>query len=121
MGTAPVTNPSLLLRVRDGRDQDAWRQFFALYVPLLYGYARKRGLQDADAADVAQDVFQRVLGALRRLDYDPTRGSFRAWLCTITRNRIATWTAGVQRRDRGSGDSDVHDLLEEYPDDCQDG
>ena len=88
---------------------------------MIYGYARKRGLQDADAADIAQDVFHRVLGALRRLDYDPTRGSFRAWLCTITRNRIATWLAAPQRRDRGSGDTEVFDLLEEHPDPHQDG
>ena len=106
--------------MRDGRDQAAWQQFFELYVPLIYGYARQRGLQDADAADIAQEVFQRVLGALRSLDYDPTRGSFRAWLRTITRNRIATWLAGPQQRDRGSGDSDVRDLLEEHPDDRQD-
>jgi RNA polymerase sigma-70 factor (ECF subfamily) len=116
MDPAPATDPSLLLRVRDARDQDAWRQFFELYVPLIYGYARKRGLQDADAADVAQDVFQRVLGALRRLDYDPTRGSFRSWLRTITRNRIASWKTGPQQRDLGSGDSTVRELLEEHPD-----
>ena len=47
----PLTRPSLLIRVRDPADADAWRQFLDLYGPLVYRFARKRGLQDADAAE----------------------------------------------------------------------
>ena len=45
MEEAPVTRPSLLLRIRDGQDHDAWRQFVQMYAPVVYGFLRKRGVQ----------------------------------------------------------------------------
>jgi DNA-directed RNA polymerase specialized sigma24 family protein len=71
MAGSPTTRPSLLVRLRDARDGQAWAQFVDLYAPLVYGFARKHGLQDADAADVTQDVLRSVAGAVDRLDYDP--------------------------------------------------
>jgi len=52
MAEIPPTRASLLLRLRDAQDGEAWREFVDLYAPLVYGYARKQGLQDADAADL---------------------------------------------------------------------
>ena len=76
MVEAPLTRASLLVRIRNGRDQEAWQQFVQLYAPVVYGFARKRGLQDADAADVMQDVLRSVAGAADRLHYDPTAALF---------------------------------------------
>src|SRR6516225_4147415 len=87
MADSPNTRPSLLVRIRNAEDSQAWSQFVALYAPLVYGYARKRGMQDADAADLMQDVLRAVAGAAGRLEYDPLRGSFRGWLFTIVRNK----------------------------------
>src|SRR2546430_8685215 len=101
---APLTRASLLVRIRDGHDQEAWRQFVQLYAPVVYGFARKRGLQDADAADVMQDVLRSVAGAAARLNYDPTRGTFRSWLYTVSRNKIFNFLeAGRHKLGRGSG------------------
>src|SRR5215475_2790981 len=63
MGESPATRASLLVRLRDPHDKDAWGQFVQLYAPVVYGFARKRGLQDADAADLMQEVFRSVAGA----------------------------------------------------------
>jgi RNA polymerase sigma-70 factor (ECF subfamily) len=52
MAGAPPTRPSLLVRLRDFQDRQAWAQFVEVYAPVVYGYLRKRGLQDADAADL---------------------------------------------------------------------
>jgi RNA polymerase sigma factor (sigma-70 family) len=110
---APLTRASLLVRIRDGRDQEAWRQFVQVYAPVVYGFARQRGLQDADAADVMQDVLRSVAGAAARLNYDPTRGSFRGWLYTVARNKIFNFLeAGRHRLGRGSGDSGAREQLE---------
>ena len=49
---SPLTRASLLLQIRDGANQAAWQEFVNLYGPVVYGFARKRGLQDADAADI---------------------------------------------------------------------
>src|SRR5881275_2228178 len=103
MSESPTTRPSLLVRLRDARDELAWSQFVEVYAPLVYGYARKHGLQDADAADLTQDVLQSVAGAVRRLDYDPQRGSFRGWLFTVVRNRFRNFLAARGRPGQGSG------------------
>jgi RNA polymerase sigma-70 factor (ECF subfamily) len=105
MAEIPPTRASLLLRLRDPHDQAAWRDFVALYTPLVYGYARKQGLQDADAADLSQEVLAAVAGAVGRLDYDPQRGSFRNWLFTVVRHKLSNWRRGQRHRPDGPNGS----------------
>src|SRR3974390_2954652 len=106
MQALPLTRASLLVRIQDSQDAEAWRQFFDLYAPVVYGFARKRGLQDADAADVMQDVLRIVAGAAGKLEYDPARGSFRGWLYTVSRNRIFSFLEATRRKiGVGTGDS----------------
>src|SRR5271167_1262857 len=83
-----ATRPSLLMRLRDPADAESWRTFIAVYGPLILRYARQRGLQDADAADVAQDVLAQVARSMREFTYEPDRGRFRDWLGTVVRHRI---------------------------------
>ena len=116
MGDAAGTRPSLLIRVRDPQDAEAWGQFVALYGPLIYQFARKQGLQDADAADLTQIVLQAVIDAMKRLDYDPERGSFRGWLYKVVRNQLSKFRAQERKTPRGSGDSDTRRILDELPD-----
>src|SRR6266576_164992 len=106
MAEAPATQPSLLIRLGDKQDTVAWAQFVEVYAPLVYGFARKHGLQDADAADLTQEVLRAVAGAVPRLDYDPARGSFRAWLLTVVRNKLLNFLAAARRREQGRGDTD---------------
>jgi RNA polymerase sigma-70 factor (ECF subfamily) len=79
----------LLARLRGGGDDDSWRTFVDLYGPLVFSYCRKRGLQDADAADVAQEVLVRVVRSMPTFAYTPEKGRFRHWLGTIARNEVA--------------------------------
>ncbi len=115
MHDPPTTRPSLLLRIRDSRDKDAWRQFVEVYAPLIYRFARQAGLQDADAADVTQEVLKAVARAGKRLDYDAQRGSFRAWLFTVVRSKLNNFLASAQRKQCGSGGPDAQALLEALP------
>jgi RNA polymerase sigma-70 factor (ECF subfamily) len=116
MQESPATRASLLVRLRDGSDADAWREFARLYAPVIYGFARKRGLQDADAADLMQDVLRSVSSAMGRLDYDPVRGTFRGWLFTVTRNKVFNFLDSRSRRVQGSGDSRMQQRLEQHAD-----
>lgn len=113
MQELPLTRASLLVRLRDEGDRAAWQEFVQLYGPVVYGFGRKRGLQDADAADLMQEVFRAVAGAADRLEYDPKRGTFRGWLYTVSRNKLLNFLDSRRRQTRGSGDSGTQRQLEE--------
>jgi RNA polymerase sigma factor (sigma-70 family) len=115
MTDSPPTRPSLLVRLRDPEDDRAWVEFLEIYTPLIHRLARRGGLQDADAADLAQEVFRAVAGAIGRWDHDPSRGSFRGWLSRIARNLMLNFLAAQRRQPRASGDTDVGRLLEQEP------
>ena len=115
MADALLTRASLLARLRDPQDRDAWQQFVDLYGTLVYSFARQRGLQDADAADLTQEVFLAVAGAASHWQYNPKQGSFRGWLYGITRNKLARFLRRRYAQPAGSGDSNAQALLEEQP------
>ena len=112
---APLTRMSLLVQIRDSTNQAAWHEFVQLYSPVIYGFARRRGLQDADAADLMQDVMRSVSSAIGRLDYDRSQGTFRGWLFTITRNKIFNFLSARNIRPRASGKTTTNLLLDEQP------
>ncbi len=80
------TPSSLLERLRQPFEPEAWARFVALYTPLIYSWARRVGLQEPDAADLVQDVFVTLLRVLPTFAYDREQ-SFRKWLRTVTLNR----------------------------------
>src|SRR4029078_11401136 len=112
----PVTRASWRVQIRDGSNQTAWQEFVNLYGPVVDGFARKRGLQDADAGDLMQDVLRSVSVAIGRLDYDRKQGTFRGWLFTITRNKVFNFLSARRIRRQGSGDSSTNRLLATQPD-----
>ena len=109
------TRASLLIRLRDDRDAAAWAQFVEIYTPLVYGFGRGRGLQDADAADVAQEVMRAVSRAIGKFDYQPEQGTFRSWLFTITRNKFNSFLERRRRQPQGTGETVVQEFLEAQP------
>ncbi|MBM4071086.1 MAG: RNA polymerase sigma factor [Planctomycetes bacterium] len=115
MSDASGTRASLLLRIRDATDQNAWRDFAALYAPLVQRFGRRAGLQDADAHDLTQQVLQAVSTAIHRLEYDPTKGSFRGWLYGVARRQLYKLREREGRQPRGSGDTDANLRLNELP------
>lgn len=113
---SPLTRASLLVQLRDGSNHAAWQEFINVYGPVVYGFARNRGLQDADAADLVQDVMRSVMSAIGRFDYDRHQGTFRGWLFTITRNKLFNFLSARRVRPQASGDSGTSRLLAEQPD-----
>lgn len=82
-----TTRPSLLLRLRERSDADAWRTFDALYRPMLRRFALARGLNEDDADDVVQHCMAAVLDHITAFQYDPAKGRFKSWLRTLVNNR----------------------------------
>jgi RNA polymerase sigma-70 factor (ECF subfamily) len=115
MADTPTTRPSLLLRLRHYHDAEAWQQFTALYGPLVFGFARKRGLQEADAVDLTQTVLHSIAKALPEFDYDPNKGLFRAWLFTVVRRQLRKFREKQACQPQGSGDTQTYARLAEQP------
>lgn len=110
--TTPLTRVSLFIKIRETNDDNAWTEFVEIYTPLIYAYARRQGLQDADAADVTQDVMTSINRAIQNFDYDPTQGTFRGWLFTVTRNQISRFWKKQSRRGI-TGDEAMQAILDQ--------
>jgi RNA polymerase sigma-70 factor (ECF subfamily) len=112
--TQNLTRPSLLLRIRDTQDVEAWKTFVTIYAPLILGYCRSRGLQGADADDVTQEVFTKISRTIANFQYEPARGRFRDWLGTVTHGELCRFMNRVQRAGRGTGTTEVHMRLNQF-------
>jgi RNA polymerase sigma factor (sigma-70 family) len=113
MTLPPDTRASLLLRVRDPADQAAWHEFVEIYWPVIHRLARLKGMQSADADDIAQQVLVAVSKAVEKREHDSKRARFRTWLDRVARNAILNaLTRG--KPDRAAGGLDANQLLEQH-------
>jgi RNA polymerase sigma-70 factor (ECF subfamily) len=100
---APSTRATLLVRLRQDSDAQAWATFVDLYTPLVYRFCRRRSLQDADARDVTQQVLTIVCRTIGKFEYDRQRGRFRNWLGAMTAHEISRYRRRSQRQGKGVG------------------
>lgn len=107
--THPSTHVSLLMRVRNTDDREAWSAFVDRYSPMIVSWCTRFGLQTSDAEDVAQQVLLRLTRRMQSFDYDPDKGSFRGYLRTLTRYAIND--ALDDRGPIGSGDTEQNQAL----------
>ena len=110
----PDTRKSLLASLNDAAAESAWNEFVVLYRPLIVRVARAKGLQDADAEDLAQDVLTRVERSVGSFESQGP-GSFRRWLFQVTRNLVINFL--TRNKERGStGGSNIQSLLRQHAD-----
>jgi len=111
-----TASTSLVRRVKS-QDQEAWRRLAWIYGPLVYRWARKSGLQAADAEDIVGEVFADVVRAVGRFQHDGRPHSFRRWLRTLTANNVLKHLQKASSRPGASGGTTaslrVRDLLVE--------
>ena len=112
MSSAPETRPSLLIRVRDPADHAAWREFVEIYRPVILRLAEHKGLQAADAEDIAQEVLVTVAKSVEQWEHDPKRAKFRTWLHCVA-NNAALDALTRKKPDRGSGDAALEAVLDQ--------
>lgn len=115
MSSSNPTRSTLLFRVRRVEDQRAWEEFVEIYAPLVFGFMRKRGMQEADAADLTQEVMRAVARAMPDFDYQRSLGGFRAWLFRVTRNKFNNHLKHLRRVPSGGGGTDELRKLESLP------
>ena len=109
----PETQGSLVLKLRSGGDERTWSEFVAIYRPVIYRIARRRGLQDADAQDLAQKVLMSVARAIE--SYEPRENKkFRQWLQRVATNAIIN-AVTRKPKDQAFGGSAAGNLLHDHP------
>lgn len=108
------TRATLLQRLQNWQDQSSWQDFFDTYWSLIYGVAIKAGLTPTEAQDVVQETIISVAKHMPNFKYDPSVGSFKAWLLNMTRWRIAD-----QLRKRGPVSAYSASVCELTPEDIK--
>jgi RNA polymerase sigma-70 factor (ECF subfamily) len=114
MTEAPETRDSLLLRIGDPRDRDAWFEFVSIYRPLIYRVGRRYGLQDADAQNLVQEVLQKIERQAGCWEAGPPPGCFRRWLATVARNAAIDAIRRITP-DAAAGGTSVRGMLQNLP------
>lgn len=93
-----TTRRTLLHRVRDPRDREAWEEFFELYAPILEGYARALGLARSDAEEVRDQCLEVLARKLPDFQYERAKGGFQSWLFEIARGRVVDFLRAARVR-----------------------
>lgn len=91
------TRASLLARLKDASADESWREFFDLYWKLIYNAARRHGLREFEAQDVVQEIMLELTRSLKTFNYDPKKGSFKAWLRRETYWRVTDHLRAVRK------------------------
>ena len=105
------TRITLLKRVQDPADQQAWVEFVSRYGPDILRWSRRWFPRDAE--DITQDVLLKLATTMRTFAYEPGPGRFRSWLKTVTRNLMRSLEKKSKRRLElpASGNSTISDAL----------
>lgn len=103
-----ITASTSLVRRVKSQDQDAWRRLVRIYGPLVYRWARKTGLQAADAEDIVGEVFADLVRDVGRFQKDGEPHSFRRWLHTITSRKLLKHLHKASSRPAPRGGTTAH-------------
>ncbi|MEM9479113.1 MAG: sigma-70 family RNA polymerase sigma factor [Verrucomicrobiota bacterium] len=96
----PETRLTLLEKIRDPDDKQAWEEFVRIYTPVVFSFSKSKGLNQADAEDMTQEVMKNVSRAIGDFEYRAGQAKFRSWLFQITRNRISTFYQKKKSKNR---------------------
>jgi RNA polymerase sigma-70 factor (ECF subfamily) len=97
------TGSTLLVLLNSPADVAAWSAFERRYGPKIHDWCRRRGVQEADAQDVSQEVLATLVRKLPEFAYDPAKGTFRGWLRTVTLNALSHYLQAQRRPGQASG------------------
>ena len=115
-----TTRASLLLRIKDRSDAEAWKDFQELYAPLLFRYARARGLSREDAEDVRDECMAVVARKIADFEYDKAKGGFKNWLYRIASGKVIDLLRRRHEKQADSGQMAALPDPEPMPDEAWD-
>jgi len=101
------TTTHILDQLRDPGNGAMWELFDGRFRPVIITFARKRGLGEEEAAEVAQAVLAQFTADYQAGRYDRTRGRLSSWIIGIASNRIADVGRARQRASIERGESAI--------------
>lgn len=111
---------SLLERLREHPDQEAWQRFLDLYTPMIEDWLRRYAVQFADIDDLVQDIMLVLMRELPNFRHNERDGAFRHWLRQITVHRSRDFWRAQQSRPAVLGGSDFAAMLDQLADPSSD-
>lgn len=118
MTLTPETRYTLIRKLRNPQDEQAWAEFASIYQPVVFRIALAKGLQYADATDLTQEVLTRVARAIDKFSPQPG-GRFRAWLYRITRNLVIDFLRQRSKLPVVFDDQTLREIVDRQPDQSQ--
>lgn len=82
------TRITLLEKIRNQHDNNAWSEFAQYYRGFIYNIIRRMNIGHHDAEEIIQNVLLKSWKKLPEFEYNPDRGRFRGWLCRVTGNEV---------------------------------
>lgn len=83
-----ATRMSLLKKIKDRYDDDAWEDFVYYYQQYIYNMLRRMHMTDSEAEEACQKIIVKLWDKLPDFDYQKGIGKFRTWLCRIITNHV---------------------------------
>ncbi len=111
------TSLSLLARVRQLADPQSWNRLVKLYEPLMRRWLLAYEVQDADAADLIQEVLEVVSRELPSFHHNDHPGAFRNWLRKVLVNRLKNFWRSRKYHPQATGGSSMLERLNQLEDD----
>jgi RNA polymerase sigma-70 factor (ECF subfamily) len=102
----PQTHPSLIVRLKDRRNEPAWAEFLCAYEPFLWQLVRRQGTPERHVADITQRLLMAVARSLDGWRDDGQAASFRRWLSRVARNVVIKFMTRERRQVTGQGGTD---------------
>lgn len=112
----PETRHSLIVRLKDQRNDLAWTEFVRAYEPFLLRLVLKQGTPERHAADVVQQLLITIAKSVEAWTPDGKAASFRRWLGRVARNVVIKFMTRERRQITGQGGSDFLALIEDITD-----
>jgi RNA polymerase sigma-70 factor, ECF subfamily len=108
-----TTTTDLLDGLHESGNRQVWDEFDRRYRPIVVGFLRRMGLNENDAADVAQETLTCFVRDYRQNKYDRQQGRLRSWLIGIARCRLADWRRATGRRRELRGESAIGEVRDD--------
>lgn len=91
------TRQTLLLKLKDQRDEKAWNDFYETYYRYIRAILWKMNMTESDANDILQTVMLKIWNKLPDFDYEARKGKFRNWISIITANTAKNYIRAENR------------------------